>query len=61
MFLDFKIAEEREENGLIYQRVRFYQGDMVTEMVPIDLDGNMAELTYYKRSSLLEEVEYWYE
>lgn len=59
--IDFKIVEEREENGLVYQRVRFYEGAETTEE-EMNLETRELEpVTRYRRSNLLEEREYWYE
>ena len=31
MLTDFKISEEREVDGIVYQKVRFYEGAITTE------------------------------
>lgn len=61
--MDYKVVEEREENGLIYQKVRYYEGDVTTEDEP-DLsnpDGPIIPVTRYRRTAMVEEREYWYE
>ncbi|MCA9325725.1 hypothetical protein KDA23_06750 [Candidatus Saccharibacteria bacterium] len=62
MFLDYKIAEEREDDGVIYQKVRYYEGDTTTEdeRNP-DNPDELIPVTRYRRVSLIEEVEYEYE
>ena len=61
MLTDYKIVEEREENGVIYQKVRFYEGDVTTED-ELNLETNELEpVTRYRRTNMYEEVEYWYE
>ncbi len=61
--IDFKIVEEREVNGLIYQKVRFYEGAVTTdnELVFNGEPGEMQPVTRYRRTSLIEEREYFYE
>lgn len=61
--LDFKIVEEREIDGLVYQKVRFYEGDITTEDETRLVDNEFVTepVTRYRRTSLIEEREYYYE
>lgn len=61
MIIDYKVVEEREEGDLIYQKVRFYEGDITTldELNPST--GIIEPITRYRRSEMVEEIEYWYE
>lgn len=59
--MDYKVVEEREENGLIYQKVRYYEGDVTTEDEYNSLSDSMEPVTRYRRTALVEEKEYWYE
>ena len=61
MLTDYKVVEEREEDGVIYQRVRFYEGDVTTEDEWNPETRSMEPVTRYRRTALLEEVEYTYE
>lgn len=64
MIVDYKIVEEREVDGLIYQRVRFYEGDITTENEShIDDEGNVITepVTRYRRTAFIEEREYYYD
>ncbi len=63
MQVDYKIAEERTENGkVVYQRVKYFEGETVT--VPaVDLEGKPIKGTtveLYRRTKLVKEVEYNY-
>ena len=59
--MDYKIAEERTENGLIYQKVRYYEGDVTTENEYDTFTDTMEPVTRYRRTAMVEEREYWYE
>lgn len=61
--IDFKIVEEREIGGLIYQKVRFYEGAITTEDEPVFNSelGDVVPVTRFRRTSLIEEREYWYD
>lgn len=63
MMVDYKISEERYQYGqLVYQKVRFYEGDITTEPEPNpNIPGEVVDVTRYRRSALLEEVEYTYD
>lgn len=63
--MDYKIVEEHEVNGeIVYQRVRFYSGAITTEdeLVVDEVNGGMSlqPVTRYRRTEMLEEVEYTY-
>lgn len=63
--IDFKIVEEREIDGLVYQKVRFYEGDITTENEN-RFDETAGEIiiepvTRYRRTALIETREYWYD
>ena len=60
MLIDYKIVEEREDNGVIYQKVRYYEGKVTTED-ELNTDNEIVPVTRYRRTALIEEVEYWYE
>lgn len=61
MQMDYKIVEEREENGeIVYQRVRFYEGAVTTEDEWNGETQQMEPVTRYRRTSLVDEVEYVY-
>lgn len=65
MYTDYKIVEEREENGIIYQKVRFYEGAITTED-ETRLDPATGEVVTepterYRRTVMYEEVEYQYD
>ena len=59
--MDYKIAEQREINGeVVYQRVRYYLGAVTTED-ELNADTQQLEpVTRYRRSKMVEEVEYVY-
>lgn len=57
----YKIVEEREENGLIYQKVRYYQGQTTTEDELNPSTGQVEPVERFRFGSMYEEVEYWYE
>lgn len=59
--LDLKIVEEREEDGIIYQKVRIYEGEETTEDEWNPDTREMKPVTAYRRTKLLEEREYTYE
>ena len=59
-YADYKIVEEREVDGLIYQKVRFYEGDITTEDEWNGLTEQMEPVTRYRRTAMVEEVEYTY-
>lgn len=61
MIVDYKIVEEREENGIKYQKVRFYEGNITTEDELNPLTDQIEPVTRYRRSAMIEEKEYWYE
>lgn len=61
MLIDYKIVEEREVNGIIYQKVRFYEGDITTEDEFDPETQQLVPVTRYRRTNMYEEVEYWYE
>lgn len=63
--MDYKIKTEVEENGVIVsQVVRYYQGAVTTENEYVadmqTLVGTLQPVTKYRRTALLEEVEYAY-
>lgn len=58
---DYKIVEEREVDGLVYQRVRFYEGAITTEDEMNIATGQIEPITRFRRTAMIEEVEYWYE
>ena len=65
MLVDYKIVEEREINGIVYQKVQFYEGDITTEDETV-LDDVLGEpklvpVTRYRRTAMIQEVEYTYE
>lgn len=57
--ISYKIVEEKEVNGLIYQKVRFYDGAITTE--DEETVNGVEPVTRYRRTELLDEQEYWYE
>lgn len=60
MYCDYKIVEERYLDGVIYQKVRYYEGAVTTED-EINPETLMPEpVTRYRRVSMFEEVEYIY-
>lgn len=59
--IDYKIVEERENNGIFYQKVRFYSGDITTEDELNIKTGNYEPVTRYRRTGLIDEREYNYE
>ena len=59
--LDYKIVEEKEVNGeIVYQKVRYYLGDITIENEPDPDTGRMTPMEKYRRTTLNEEVEYTY-
>lgn len=65
MVADYKIVEQREENGqIVYQRVRFYSGAETTENEPVRDEVTkllvVQPVTRYRRNAMIEEVEYTY-
>ena len=63
MQADYKLSEQREENGIFYQKVRFYEGAVTTEDEndTTNPGGGMIPVTRYRRTGLIDEVEYTYE
>lgn len=62
MVIDYKILEERVENGLVvYQRVRFYGGEITTEDEEDIVTRKLVPVTRYRRTKVLEEREYKYD
>ena len=61
--IDLKIVEEREIGGLIYQKVRFYEGVVSTENETrlVNNEFVIEPITRYRRTGLIEEREYYYE
>lgn len=60
--IDFKIVEEREDaEGVIYQKVRFYEGDITTEDEFNPDTRKIEPVTRYRRTAMIEEREYNYE
>lgn len=61
MEIDYKIVEEKEVDGVItYQRVRFYSGQEVQETATNPVTGVEETNIVYRRTALLDEVEYFY-
>lgn len=59
--IDYKVVEEREADGVFYQRVRFYEGAVTTEDELNVRTGLYEPVTRYRRHSIIEEREYEYE
>lgn len=60
--IDFKIVEEREDSdGVMYQKVRFYEGDTTTENEYNPVTRQIEPVTRYRRTAMIEEREYNYE
>ena len=62
MEVDYKIVEERQDGlgNIVYQRVRFYEGAITTEDEYDYMQHILAPVTRYRRTALVEEVEYTY-
>lgn len=60
MLTDYKIVEERELDGILYQKVRYYEGEITTENEIDPETGNSIAVTRYRRSLMYDEVEYEY-
>lgn len=59
--LDYKIVEEREVNGeIVYQRVKFFSGDITTADELDIISGETKSVTRLRRNEMVEEVEYNY-
>lgn len=61
MLVDYKIVSEIEIDGIVYQKVRFYEGEITTEDEFSFETGQMEPVTRYRRIVMFEEVEYTYE
>jgi hypothetical protein len=63
--IDYKLVIEREVDGLVYQKVRFYEGAVTTEdetSYNSETDQFITEpVTRYRRTAMIEEREYYYE
>lgn len=61
MQADYKIVEEKEVNGeIVYQRVRYYTGEVTTEDEFNPDTEQLEPVTRYRRNGMVEEVEYLY-
>ncbi len=55
---DYKIVEEREENGtVLYQKVRFYTGAITTEDEIDVISREVVPVTKYRRAAVIQEEE----
>lgn len=63
--IDYKLVIEREIDGLVYQKVRFYEGAVTTEdetrVDPATEQLVTTPVTRYRRNGMIEEREYYYE
>jgi len=62
MEADYKIVQQEERNGaIVYQRVRFYEGETSTQDEFNPITGVVEPINRYRRADMIEEVEYYYE
>lgn len=61
MEMDYKIVEEKsDETGVYFQRVRYYTGAVTTKDEFNEETSQMEPVTRYRRTEMVEEVEYNY-
>lgn len=60
MMTDYKIPVQGEENGIIYQIVRYYEGDITTENEYNVTTDKIEPVTRYRRTNMYEEIRYEY-
>lgn len=59
--MDYKIVEERSEGGIIYQKVRFYEGNVTIANEYNPTTEQLEPVERYRRTALIDEVEYEYQ